>query len=781
VSTERQQIFDQARELFREAQYLESLVLLERLERVLTDDKTSAMLARIKCLVRLGRHGEARRVAEELARVYGDERGLALMRMPARKRRGGRWLKWFVIYPILFLTLCGTLFAAGAFYVIIQSDNPPVVDVRQSIRLFPWKVNYKPTSPVDAPKPPETKAATPSPALVTEPVSIAPPAPAPAPAPEPTPVPEPPPAPEPAPVPAVPQSAAPPAERNLPAVASVVELQPERKMQELANARGDKVTLTNLNPAVGAWYLLDIHTGGHDVTLHLEAVPEPGTLLRPAVSLYRDGLVLARPGGPERHPLWAAQPPAPEPAAPQEAAELAAAPVFPEYALPGHRFASPYTAICDGALLVRSQKGGSATRMEAATDLLRTTRLGEWFVEASKRYLIEAPEKAADGHATAADKEAGPGLMRPRDALVDPQRADVSCTSAHFAVAMAAPGAPLYGRWYAANAHPGVFVGVMKADVAPPQVLKSFRGRVGPLVRNEGDSLVYLAAFDIRQFGFGFCLGADHPKLGWSKRSRLRDATLAGPDGPGDAAPLATVGAVPPYLTPLVAATFVGGFKREHSAFSSGPLARINRGSHFGFMQEGVVLSRLQPGLATAVVGKDGSFNMFTWPQDDAALLASIEDARQNCLPIIEAWDPAEGSIPGECVNKWGEGAWSGDQKGDFLTLRSAIGLQDTPHATYLIFAFFTGATPNAMARVFQAYQCRYAMLLDMNTPNYCYCALYDHDSSGQIEKVEYLHKEMASGNGYDGSLKFIDKNDTRDFFFILRGRPQLQTAQRMQ
>ena len=47
-------------------------------------------------------------------------------------------------------------------------------------------------------------------------------------------------------------------------------------------------------------------------------------------------------------------------------------------------------------------------------------------------------------------------------------------------------------------------------------------------------------------------------------------------------------------------AAFVGGFKRSHGAFRYGPLALVNHGSHYGFMQQGVVFSKLQPGLATA-------------------------------------------------------------------------------------------------------------------------------------------------------------------------------------
>jgi hypothetical protein len=53
---------------------------------------------------------------------------------------------------------------------------------------------------------------------------------------------------------------------------------------------------------------------------------------------------------------------------------------------------------------------------------------------------------------------------------------------------------------------------------------------------------------------------------------------------------------VSPTLVKRTVATFTGGFKREHGAFKYGDFASRNRGSHYGFLEEGVVFSRPQPG-----------------------------------------------------------------------------------------------------------------------------------------------------------------------------------------
>ncbi len=80
-------------------------------------------------------------------------------------------------------------------------------------------------------------------------------------------------------------------------------------------------------------------------------------------------------------------------------------------------------------------------------------------------------------------------------------------------------------------------------------------------------------------------------------------------------------------------ATFTGGFKREHGAFRYGPLAQRNHGSHYGFIEEGVLFSKLQPGLATVLVMNDGAVNLKTWMPSDGTQLARVRYARQSGVP----------------------------------------------------------------------------------------------------------------------------------------------------
>ena len=88
---------------------------------------------------------------------------------------------------------------------------------------------------------------------------------------------------------------------------------------------------------------------------------------------------------------------------------------------------------------------------------------------------------------------------------------------------------------------------------------------------------------------------------------QMKDASLPGPDGIGSIAPLVSTGLISPENGRHTVAAFTAGFKREHGAFSSGDLALKNHGSHYGFLENGVVFSKLQPGLATVFVLNDGS------------------------------------------------------------------------------------------------------------------------------------------------------------------------------
>ena len=97
-----------------------------------------------------------------------------------------------------------------------------------------------------------------------------------------------------------------------------------------------------------------------------------------------------------------------------------------------------------------------------------------------------------------------------------------------------------------------------------------------------------------------------------------------------------------------------------------------------------------------------------------------------------------------------------------------------------LIVAVFSSATPSAMARVFQAYRCQYAMLLDMNALEHTYFAF--NRANGPALTVEYLMtgmREVDTNNsaGAGPLVRFIGYPDNRDFFYVMRrdedrGRP---------
>jgi hypothetical protein len=74
------------------------------------------------------------------------------------------------------------------------------------------------------------------------------------------------------------------------------------------------------------------------------------------------------------------------------------------------------------------------------------------------------------------------------------------------------------------------------------------------------------------------------------------------------------------------------------------------------------------------------------------------------------------------------------------------------------------------MARVFEAYHCTYAMLLDMNALEHTYLALY-HRQAAQFD-VQHLIQEMSvldKSNKGQIAPRFVGYADNRDFFYLLR------------
>ncbi|HAM51772.1 MAG TPA: hypothetical protein DCP92_14215 [Nitrospiraceae bacterium] len=545
---------------------------------------------------------------------------------------------------------------------------------------------------------------------------------------------------------------------------TILDLQPFRQTSsiEIKDAQGSKglATLINLNANVNAWYLLRLDwRGGVTESYHLEnADPEKQRL---ALDSHNpSGLAIDH--GKDRSvcELWAGN--------------------SRDRLTQARKSGVPYAPLCDGKLYARNPTKGHQTPIEAVTEFLRKNVPGGEEIVSFVRdtffaYLYErkAEEKVQERPSERlSQEEANSG---PASASLDPREGNrtVKPTDLGIEIRQPSPNGMAPGVWYPAKENPGIYVSVIVPKLIAPEVMRSYRNVVNGLDNVELEGLVYLVAFDLGRFDLHYSLGTEHPEVGWSSHipDQMRNLAFPGPDGIGTSAPLVRTGLVSPTDISHTAATFTGGFKRVHGAFKYGPLAFKNRGSHYGFLENGVVFSRLQPELATIYVLNDGSTEMKTWTESDNDLLPRVRYARQNGVPIIAGVDPASHlSVPGSLVGRWGPGNWSGSEDMKLRAMRAGVGLQEFRGRRFLLYAFFWSATPSAMARVFQAYQCRYAMLLDMNALVHTYLAIYKRNDANLY--VQHLIRGMSE---VDITVKgryvprFLGYADDRDFFYLTR------------
>ena len=540
------------------------------------------------------------------------------------------------------------------------------------------------------------------------------------------------------------------------AARSIVALQPSRQTSvasvQAGAGRTLQATLVNLNPSVNTWFVLTLEDAGRgrSAAYHLE-----NASARQQLRLDADGagsIDVTADGRTTRCMILSAEP--------EGALERA------------RRSNVPFSPLCDGRLYLRNPVRGNRTELEATSEFLRDHVWGGekivGFVrsELFRDSYVERARPAAGGPVAAGAAGAPPpAALRPESAAraVVPGLLGIDLADAASGVVL--------GQWYAARGAADVYVSVVEpAAVADAPAARP--GRPWSPDAVEAGALVYLVAFDLARFDIGFALGTDHPRLGWSARIRdeMRDAAAAGPDDIDSAAPLARTGMLAPALQGRALATFTGGFKREHGAFRYGALAQRNRGSHYGFVEQGVVFSTLAPGLATVYVLNDGSVDMKTWSEADNALLPRLRDARQNGVALLEP--DAAGGAPsiGSLVDQWGPGNWSGSTEGQLRALRAGACLLVQGERRYLVYGYFSSATPATMAHVFRAYGCRYAMHLDMNALEHTYLALYTRQ--GQRMQVQHLVKGMSQLDKQSGAEllpRFLGYPDNRDFFYVLR------------
>jgi hypothetical protein len=536
---------------------------------------------------------------------------------------------------------------------------------------------------------------------------------------------------------------------------TILELQPFRSESQVTTTGPNGVkgtaTLVNLNPYVGTWYLLSLDWGnaGKPTQYHLESQHSQSLRLAPA----EPGSV--RLVGADRF--------------------ACTTPIDSKRGLLEDNTATvlPYAPLCDGALYVRNQVKGHATSLERATDFLRDHVWGgEKVITFVKDKVYR--DKFLDRAATAAGAGAAPEPSSPSAPMIPmlaPESAGRSIVADHLGLDLVVSTTDLDpGRWYAVRDLPAVSVSVIAPQYIDASVRLARRATENPVDPVETQALVYLVAFNTEQLNFHYAIGTEHPRVDWSERppAASKDPRLPGPDGVGTAAPLVTNGMISPADVNDTVGAFAAGFKRAQGAFRYGPLATRNHGSHYGFIQQGVVFSKLQPELASVLMMDDGTVDLRTWTAPDRLLLPHIRNARQNGVPLIEYDAVKHVSTPGKFVNQWGPGNWSGSAGEDLRSLRAGLCLQDNGPHSFLIYGYFSAATPSTMARVFEAYHCRYAMHLDMNALEHTYLALYVRRGNQRV--VEHLIDDMqVVDRSARGQLapRFLAFPDDRDFFYV--------------
>jgi len=541
---------------------------------------------------------------------------------------------------------------------------------------------------------------------------------------------------------------------------TILELQQFRQANSIhIKSRGGRegvATLTNLSPASNAWYLLKVASsdGASESAYHLEN-PEPQTRRLLLDAKYPAGLVFTE--GKNRYYC-----------------EVFGGDALQQAKASQHIFAP----LCEGRVYLRNAAIGHRTTLEAGTEILRDHVWGgEKLIDLGHGLMGEIHRETGKievmSPAGARTRASGSNDL-PLTARIDSKYADRVLTSNNLGIELEGPEQTGMrpGTWYAAGGTPGVYVSILQPNLIDPAILQSYKTIVNNLDNVEASALCYLIAFDLDQFKLGYTLGTEHPRVEWSEHipAQMRNPKLPGPDGLGNISPLVKTGLVSPEAAPKTVATFTGGFKREHGAFKWGELSLQNHGSHYGFIENGVVFSKLQPGLATILVLNDGSVEMKTWADADNGRLAQIRHARQNGVPVIEFDEASRSPVPGPSVGRWGPGNWSGSEDRRLRTLRSGAALQTNHGKRFLIYAVFSDATPSAMARIFQAYRCDYAMPLDMNALEHTYMALYRR--SGSKMSVDHLLKGMSElDKSTAGELipRFLGYPDNRDFFYLMR------------
>ncbi len=511
-------------------------------------------------------------------------------------------------------------------------------------------------------------------------------------------------------------------------------------------------SLLNLNTNINSWYLLDlIDKDGVETTYNILPVSDD---LKLSLDPVTPKLVIWEyPNNIYRCDIH------------NEIAKVVAA---------GRHTKFSHLSVCNDQLLIVIKQDGSRSMIERGAEILRWLGgdAAESVINAAKysifndKYLIR--ERTGESAESWQETDNSNGLPR---ASIEARYKHTTIPTHHLGlVTEKAEKSLLAGKWYPLRNYPDVYTSLIMPGMVSWEIQHSHRDRVNPLGSEEKGAVVYLMAFSLSKYTLGWGHGTDHPGVGWSPRAiHITKDNPYGPDGFNRMDPLIPLGNVPPFHWAETIGTISGGFQNRHSAFRYGELSKTNKAHQYGFMENGVMLASPNEGLATIIIYKDGRVELKRWTAQDREKLPSIRHLRQNGVPLIHRDEEGHG-IPGKYVKFWSQGNWSGTADKQLMAPRGAACLIETPQDNYMVYAYFSGATPSAMARVFQAYGCSFALQLDMNSPGQAYASLFRPKGDGSSFDIELLvtNMHMYMG-GHKTSPRYFIKPDYKDFFYIMQ------------
>lgn len=349
-------------------------------------------------------------------------------------------------------------------------------------------------------------------------------------------------------------------------------------------ATNQQVRLTNINPAINKWFLLQSEADPLR-TFHIENVHyfHQVSLMDSGLSIQTDTHII-------ECTLWNNSD-------------------FDLFIEDFSTIENPFFPLCNGLLYLRLRRKSNTqlSLTELTTDFLRSKQMGEGIINYFKPLLVKWSAENANlikpqsASSTAIKYQSAQQIM-PKTA----NTSDYQTISHNLGFSTIKDKRAIQlGDWYDVTMHKDIYTSVHTPGLADKDYDQSHN--LPPISLAESDKLIYLTAFDLAKYTVRYIMGTQHPGL----------ISQAGDKNKAILPNIVPIGSIPPYDLEKAVSVFTGGFKHRHSKFKYGP----HRGKQFGYIENGVIITPLQPGLATIYATVKGDIDIQAWPQEKTASL----------------------------------------------------------------------------------------------------------------------------------------------------------------